>query len=332
MKIIKGESINEALNHWGIDSQFIKLSQSPQIVKYYFKLNDPQQITKALKLNKALNVWSGLNVECSQDGGFFCITTPTIDRPVISITNFKDIKPNNYQIILGIDENGQPQTKTIEELTHLLVAGTTGSGKSVCLNSIIMGLACYNKPEDLGLILIDPKRVEFKIFENLPHLIAPIITEQADAEKVLNELINKMESRYYTLEKHKLKKNNGEFKKIIIIIDELADLVLDNKNIKNLLIRLLQKARAAGIHFIIATQSPRASILSGLLLANIPSKMALTCASTRESVLILGHKGAEQLTGKGDAILKTPQSTEEKRIQIPLITNKQIEKLINGRK
>lgn len=330
MKIIEGNSINEALNEWGIDSKYIKFTLAPQIVKYYFKLNDPQQITKALKLNKILSVWSGQKMECSQDGEFFCIITPTIDRPAISITNFKDITPNNNQIILGIDENGQPQTKNMEELTHLLVAGTTGSGKSVCLNSIIMGLACYNKPEDLGIILIDPKKVEFSIFEKLPHLIAPIITEQADTEQVLNELIDKMENRYHTLEKHGRRKNDGEFKKIIVVIDELSDLIIDNKNIKDALIRLLQKARASGIHFIIATQSPRASILSGLLLANIPSRIALTCASTRESMLILGHKGAEQLTGKGDAIVKTPQSTKEVRIQIPLITENQIKKLINN--
>lgn len=139
-----------------------------------------------------------------------------------------------------------------------------------------------------------------------------------------------MGDRYFTLNKHGREKNNGEFKKIIVIIDELADLVLQNKQIKELLIKLLQKSRAAGIHFIVATQSPRASVLTGLVLANLPSRLALTCASARESALILGHKGAEKLTGNGDGIFKTPQSTKEKRIQAPYITKKQIKKLLNN--
>ena len=148
------------------------------------------------------------------------------------------------------------------------------------------------------------------------------------AFEVLAELVEEMEQRYYTLSKLNRTKNNGEFKKIVLVIDELTDLVMTNKEVKSLLIRILQKGRACGIHCIIGTQSPRATILDGVTLANLPSRLALTCASVRESCLILGHKGAEQLTGKGDAILKTPESTTETRLQAPYISDSDITKLI----
>lgn len=331
MQIITGECIAKQLNECGIDCIFNNFQISPQIISYYFKLKDPQKITKALKLGEVLTNWSGQKMECANKDGFFIVTTPTPERQTINITKFKHLKKaEHYSIILGVDETGTPQARTIDELTHLLIAGTTGSGKSVCLNSIIIGLCCYNKPQDLGVILIDPKQVEFNIYNKLPHLITPVITETEQASNILEQLHEEMERRYFILNSLGKEKNGGEFKKIIVVIDELADLILSNKNIKDLLIKLLQKARAAGIHFIVATQSPRATILNGLLLANLPSRLALTCASTRESLLILGHKGAEKLTGKGDAILKTPQSIEEIRLQIPLITKQQIKKLINN--
>lgn len=331
MKIIKGENIAEFLSNCGIPSAFINYNIAPQIITYNFKLKNPQQIKKALTLEKALTNWSGTPTQCTNANGFLKITTPTPERQTVNITQFKDIKTAPpFSVILGVDENGNNKTKTLDQLTHLLIAGTTGSGKSVCINSIIMGLACYNKPTELGLILIDPKKVEFNIYNNLPHLLTPVITEAEEAEKVFNALILKMEARYNVLQGIGKEKNEGEFKKIVVVIDELADLVLANKNIKDKLIKLLQKSRAAGIHFITATQSPRATILNGLLLANLPSRIALTCASARESILILGHKGAEKLTGKGDAIIKTPDSTQESRIQIPLITKQQIKKLINN--
>lgn len=331
MQIIKGKSIQKQINSCGIDCIFIDYTLSPQLIKYRFKLNNPQQINKALKLDKMLNIWSGTKTQCIIDKEFFCVIMPTSERQPISITKFKTLKDGDpFSIILGVDEQGTPKTKTIDELTHILVAGTTGSGKSVCLNSIIMGLCCYNKPKDLGIILIDPKQVEFTIYNNLPHLITPVIKETEQAEQILTQLINEMEYRYSILAQLGQEKNNGQFKKIIVVIDELADLVLPSNSIKNKLIRLLQKSRAAGIHFIVATQSPRATILNGLLLANLPTRIALTCASARESMLILGHKGAEQLTGKGDAIVKTPDSTTETRVQIPLITKQQIKKLINN--
>lgn len=331
MKIITGESIQNKLNELNIKADFIRFYIAPQIVKYYFKLKHPEDIKKALKIDIILENWSGQKIKCFNESGYFCITTPTPEREPVSVTEFKHLKnAPPYSAIIGVSEDGEKITKTLDELTHLLVAGTTGSGKSVCLNSIIMSLCCYNKPEDLGVILIDPKQVEFNIYKNLPHLIEPVITESEHAEAILTGLVYTMEQRYKKLQQLNKQKNDGEFKKIVVVIDELADLILSNKNIKDLLIKLLQKGRASGIHFIIATQSPRASILNGLILANLPSRLALTCASSRESLLILGHKGAEQLTGKGDAIIKTPNSINETRIQIPLITQKQIKKLINN--
>ena len=234
----------------------------------------------------------------------------------------KQAKP--LSILLGKDTNNNWQSSTPKEFTHLLIAGTTGSGKSVALNSLLASLICYNKPEDIGLVIIDLKKVEYLPFEGIPHLEFPIVTDYDEAVVTLNSLVELMETRY------SIQAETGKcnFKPILVLIDELSDLILNNRKCKQLLTRLLQKSRGANIHFIVATQSPRASVLDGATLANLPSRLALTCSNTRESVLILGHKGAERLTGKGDAILKLNGSLEETRLQVPYISKEELHKII----
>lgn len=332
MKIYTGESLAKQINYWGVGCEFIRHIMTPQTIVYKFNLTNPLDIKKARKLKEPLELLTNNQIEMTENDNesHFQLIFRRPERGFVNIGEFAktmtSCKP--FSIALGVDQNGEHITKTLDELTHILIAGTTGSGKSISINTAIMSLCCYNTTDKLGLILIDPKRVEFAKFENLPHLITPVIQEMADAFEVLTELVQEMESRYYTLSKLNRTKNNGEFKKIVLVIDELTDLVMTNKEVKSLLIRILQKGRACGIHCIIGTQSPRATILDGVTLANLPSRLALTCASVRESCLILGHKGAEQLTGKGDAILKTPESTTETRLQAPYISDSDITKLI----
>lgn len=335
MKIYTGESLAKQINYWGVGCEFIRHIITPQTIVYKFNLTNPLDIKKARKLKEPLELLTNNQIEMTENDNesHFQLIFRRSERGFVNIGEFAKTMSNckPFSVALGVDQNGEHITKTLDDLTHILIAGTTGSGKSVSINTAIMSLCCYNTPEKLGLILIDPKRVEFAKFENLPHLIVPVIQEMTQAFEVLTELVQEMEQRYYTLSKLNRTKNNGEFKKIVLVIDELTDLVMTHKEVKSLLVRILQKGRACGIHCIIGTQSPRATILDGVTLANLPSRLALTCASVRESCLILGHKGAEQLTGKGDAILKTPESTTETRLQAPYISDNDITKLIKSK-
>ena len=332
MKIYTGESLAKQLEYWGVGCEFIRHIMTPQTIVYKFNLNNPIDIKKARKLKEPLELLTNNPIEMAENDGesHFNLIFKRLERGFINIGEFAKTMANckPFSVALGVNQNGQHITKTLDELTHILVAGTTGSGKSISINTAIMSLCCYNTPDKLGIILIDPKKVEFAKFSTLPHLLTPVIEEMAEAFNILTALVEEMEQRYYTLAKYNKTHNNGEFKKIVLVIDELTDLVITNKEVKSLLVRILQKGRACGIHCIIGTQSPRAKILDGVTLANLPSRLALTCASIRESCLILGHKGAEQLQGKGDAILKTPEDTKETRLQAPYISNSDITKLI----
>ncbi len=332
MKIYTGESLAKQIEYWGVGCEFIRHIMTPQTIVYKFNLKNPLDIKAVKKLQEPLELLTKNNIQMTENDNesHLQLIFRRPEREFVGVGEFAKTmtKCKPFSVALGVDQNGEHITKTLDELTHLLVAGTTGSGKSISINTAIMSLCCYNTPDKLGLILIDPKRVEFAKFENLPHLIVPVIQEMTQAFEVLTELVQEMERRYYILSQLNRTKNDGEFKKIVLVIDELTDLVMTNKEVKSLLVRILQKGRACGIHCIIGTQSPRATILDGVTLANLPSRLALTCASVRESCLILGHKGAEQLQGKGDAILKTPESTNETRLQSPYISTSDINKLI----
>ena len=331
MKIITGESIAEQLNEWDIPCAFSCLTVAPQLIKYNFILQDFTKLQKAKRLAENLTAWSGQAATINTMAGGFSVELARTQRQFINLNEYADTleKADAFSLALGTNTNGEHITATLEDLTHLLIAGTTGGGKSAILNNIIISLTAYNTPDRLALFLIDAKRVEFSKFENLPHLTGGIISEPEDAKRVLTNLINIMEIRYKKLEQIKREKAGALFKKIVVIIDELTDLMQQDAGIKPLLTRLLQKSRAAGIHFILATQSPRANILDGVTLANLPSRLALKCASVRESMIILGHGGAEKLNGKGDAIFKPQNTTNETRIQAPFITAEQIKNIIN---
>ena len=331
MQIITGESMAEQLNAWNIPCAFSCLTIAPQLIKYNFILKDFTKLQKAKRLAENLTAWSGQAATINTTAGGFAVELARTKRQFISLNEYADTleKAEPFSLALGTNTNGEHITATLEDLTHLLIAGTTGGGKSVILNNIIISLTAYNTPDRLALFLIDAKKVEFKKFEKLPHLRGGIISEPEQAKQIFLNLIDIMQTRYKKLEQIKREKAGALFKKIVVIVDELTDLIQQDASIKPLLARLLQKSRAAGIHFILATQSPRANILDGVTLANLPSRLALKCASVRESVLILGHGGAEKLNGKGDAIFKPQNTTNETRIQAPHITAEQIKNIIN---
>ena len=212
---------------------------------------------------------------------------------------------------LGIDDDGTPVYIDIARMPHMLIAGATGSGKSVALDAILCSLLFCASPSQVQFVLIDPKRVELGAYAGLPHLAKPIITSTPEAIQTLQQLEYAMDNRYKALERGK-----PIGPRMVIVIDELADLMLTSrKAAEHSIVRIAQLGRAAGIHLILATQKPLVSVVTGLIQANTPCKLALQTASTGDSVRILGHKGAEKLLGRGDALLKLPDRVQEIRLQ-----------------
>jgi S-DNA-T family DNA segregation ATPase FtsK/SpoIIIE len=251
-------------------------------------------------------------------------------------------------IVLGKDISGKTIIADLQSMPHLLIAGTTGSGKSVCLNSILCSLLYQMRPEELRLILVDPKHVEMNAYSEIPHLLAPVVTEAKKAAMALNWAVDEMEKRYKILKEAGCKDIKGYNEKIdennendialkhrlhyiVIIIDELADLMLiARKEIENAVTRLAAKARAAGIHLIFATQSPRADIITGIIKANFQPRIAFTVATKMESRIVLDGPGAEKLLGQGDMLFYQPGFVDAGaavRLQGAFVSDKEVEKV-----
>ena len=254
--------------------------------------------------------------------------------------NFEDVWHTNiyndgpaYPAVLGVDSTGYPLIVDLVDAPHVLVAGTTGSGKSVLLNTIVCGLLVKLTPVRLRLVMIDPKRVELSQYKGIPHMERPPIKIASEAVEVLEKLVAVMERRYQAMERRGLKNVKGlelEFPRIVVVVDEFADLMLTaKKKIETPIVRLAQLGRAAGIHLIIATQSPRKDVLTGLIKANVPTRIALTTADQRESLVILDHGGAEKLRGRGQGILKMPARGDESEFRAAWLPDEDIDAICN---
>ena len=243
---------------------------------------------------------------------------------------------------LGADVSGKPVVFDIEKMPHLLVAGTTGSGKSVCINSIIMSILYHAKPEEVKLLLIDPKKVEFKVYKDIPHLCCRIISDPKKAAGALNSAVNEMEKRFELIEEvgvrnitgyNEATKNDPDkpyMPRMVIIIDEFADLMMTAKDeVETAVVRIAQKARAAGIHLIIGTQRPSVDVITGLIKANVPSRIAFTVMSQVDSRTILDGAGAEKLCGRGDMLYAPVGSAKPQRVQGTFVSDDEVETVVN---
>ena len=254
-------------------------------------------------------------------------------RDVLESRDFVYGSPTAFALGKGID--GEIVTADLEALPHVLIAGTTGSGKSVCLNAVIVSLLYKSAPEDLRLLLIDPKMVELSAYNGIPHLSQPVVTSPAQAVAALEQAVTGMETRYKAFKERGSKeladynrKAKTPFPRIVIVIDELSDLMMTSgKDIEDSIVRLAQMGRAAGIHLVIATQRPSANVITGMMKANIPSRIALAVTSALESRIILDANGAEKLTGHGD-MLYAPVGGEQKRVQGCYVSPEEIEKVV----
>ena len=239
-------------------------------------------------------------------------------------------------IALGKSISGIPITGDLASMPHLLIAGTTGSGKSVCINTIILSLLYKHSPDKCKFILMDPKMLELSTYEGIPHLLCPVITEPKKAASVLGWVVKEMENRYRLMTKEGVRNIDGYNSKhtlsmpyIVVIVDEMSDLMLvAGKEIENYIQKLSQMARAAGIHIIMATQRPSVDVITGTIKANFPTRISFQVTSKIDSRTILGEQGAEQLLGKGDMLYMT-SANRIVRIHGPFVSEKEIEKVNN---
>ena len=260
-------------------------------------------------------------------------------RELIESREFASSK-NKLTACLGAGIANEPLIFDIAKMPHLLIAGTTGSGKSVCINCIVMSLLYKARPDEVKLVMIDPKKVEFSIYKNIPHLMAPVVTTPKDAAGALQACVEEMEHRFELFEQVGVRDLKGYTTKtaddpdmpklpyIVIIIDELADLMMTARDeVETAICRIAQKARAAGMHLIIGTQRPSADVVTGLIKSNVPSRIAFAVKSQVDSRVILDHIGAEALTGRGDMLFVPIGSMRDTRVQGAFVDDKEVEKI-----
>ncbi len=256
-------------------------------------------------------------------------------REILESDIFKKAK-SPLTLALGKDIVGAPFVTDLAKLPHLLIAGTTGSGKSVGINAMILSLLYRNSPDELKFVMIDPKMLEFSIYNDIPHLLTPVITEPKKAITALNAMVKEMERRYKLMAKMKVKNIENYNKKadeklpyIVIIIDELADLMMTSgKDVEYSIARLAQMARASGIHLIVATQRPSVDVVTGLIKANLPSRISFKVGQKIDSKVILDQFGAESLLGRGDMLFTPPGITGLIRLHAPFASEDEIEKIV----
>lgn len=333
----------EVLNLFGIDGEVTKITQGPMIKQIAFLPKPGTKIkTVAASLSdiaRELGV-NSLRIEPIPDSKEIGFEIPadikqTVDFvPLLSSAEFENAE-GALPLLLGVDIIGRPVFSDLAKMPHLLVAGTTGSGKSVGLNTFILSLIKRRTPKDLQFVLIDPKRIEFSLYNSQKYMLFPVVTDNVQAADALNYLVSEMENRYALFE-DSLSKNIADYNAraghlpyIVCVIDEFSDLILSNKKVEKSILLLAQKARAAGIHIILATQRPSVDIVTGALKANFPTRLSYKVASQVDSRTILDTPGAEDLIGRGDALFLSGDGTL-KRIHGAYVSDSATDKLLSS--
>jgi S-DNA-T family DNA segregation ATPase FtsK/SpoIIIE len=352
-----GKKIEEIIGYYGIESKVIARERGPIITRYELTIPHGVKLSKITTLADELRLHlavKNIRIVAPIPGkSSIGIEVPNIHREDVFLSeilkeSLLHNKAKDLSISIGKDISGKIVTIDLAKLPHLLVAGTTGSGKSVSLNSMITSLICTRSPEEVRFIMIDPKMVEMTLYEDIPHLLMPVITDPKKATKALAWAINEMESRYQMVSKLKSRdfksyndkvddfahaKGYQKFPYIVIFIDELADLMMvSGKEIEEQITRISQKSRAVGIHLVMATQRPSVDVITGLIKANCPARAAFQVAQKTDSRTILDTNGAESLLGKGDFLYRSPVTSDLLRIQAPFIEEKEIEAIVEEAK
>ncbi len=345
------EDLRRALVGFEIKSKVVDWMIGPMATTFHIELSIGERAKNIENRLTDIERAMGLDEDCIRLAGNVAgkkntigIEIPNKQRRICVIKEAlsDDSFVNNNQslpIALGVGIDGDKICEDLTEFPHLMVAGSTGSGKSVALNGIIFSLLFKKTPAELQLVLIDPKAVEFSPYKEIPHLLTDVVTEMEDSVDVLQKLCEVMDERYELLEKnsvrnideyHELVGNTESMPFIVIIIDELADLMMtQGKQVEDLVGRLSQKARAAGMHLVLATQRPTSDVIKGLIKTNVPARLAFRVANNVDSRVIIQEKGAETLMGLGDCLFQTPRKSGLTRIQSPLVTGEEVRNVVD---
>ncbi len=343
------DKLVETLKSFGVSTTYLGASRGPSVTRYELQPAPGVKISKISNLadDVALNLAaSGVRIAPVPDKSAVGIEIPNkvketvFFRELVDTAEFKKTFNKKLETVLGKDISGNTVTCNVSKMPHLLIAGTTGSGKSVCVNSIIMSILMKSTPDDVRLIMVDPKQVEFMMYNGIPHLLIPVVTDPKKAAGALAWAVTEMEKRYTLFSENNVRnidgyndiaKNDDEMQRmphVVIFIDELADLMMASpKDVENSIVRLAQKARAAGMHLVIATQKPTVQVVTGLIKGNIPSRIALLVASQIDSRVILDEGGAEKLLGNGDMLYMPVGSPKPIRLQGCYVSDDEVERV-----
>lgn len=338
--------LEKTLDSFGIQAKVMQVSCGPAITRFEIQPSPGVKVSRIVSLadDIALSLAApDVRIEAPIPGkAAVGIEVPNkrvssvLLRDVIETQEFRT--SSKLTIALGKDIGGNPVTADLAEMPHLLIAGATGSGKSVCINTIISSILFKAFPHEVKFLLIDPKVVELNVYNDIPHLLTPVVTDAKKAAFALNWIVSEMEKRYQTFAKEGVRdisrynelNTTAPFSKILVIIDELADLMMVSpKEVEDSICRLAQMARAAGIHLVVATQRPSVDVITGLIKANIPSRISFAVSSQVDSRTILDMSGAEKLLGKGDMLFFPVGASKPIRIQGAYISEEEVEKLVD---
>jgi S-DNA-T family DNA segregation ATPase FtsK/SpoIIIE len=342
----QSRQLEETLGNFGVQAKVIDIHYGPVITRYDLQPAPGVKVSKIVNLTDDLALAlaaKGLRLEAPIPGkAAIGIEVPNHETQIVTFRDMLDSKvfwsSSKITIALGVDIAGEVVAADLKKMPHLLVAGATGSGKSVCINTIIMSILYKAFPSEVRLIMIDPKMVELSMYNGIPHLMAPVVTEAKKAAGALKLVVDEMERRYRLfaearvrdLEKYNaLMCEDQVLPVIIVIIDELADLMMIAPvEVEDSICRLAQMARATGIHLVVATQRPSVDVITGLIKANIPSRIAFAVSSQIDSRTILDSPGAERLLGQGDMLFSPVGAMKPRRVQGAYVTEKEIEAVI----
>ena len=364
-QIVRDQAVEleSALQQYKIEGEVVGIDSGPVITMFEVRLAPGTKVSRLSAVDsdlaralKAQNIRIVPNMAGKDTVG---IEVPNIKKERVRL---KELMTAHHDLVsqmklpmfLGKDASGSPLIQDLNAMPHMLIAGTTGSGKSVCMNSIIMSFLFTKKPDELKLVLVDPKMVEMSMFKNIPHLMCPVVTEMGKAAAILEWAVTKMDERYELLAEAQVRDiasynelGEAELKErmdpageedwaripkklpyMVFVIDELADLMMTNKEVEASIVRIAQKARAVGIHLILATQRPQANVVTGLIKSNMPCRVAFKVASGMDSRIVLDQKGGELLLGHGDMLFLSPRSSKLTRAQGTLVDDAEIRKTV----
>ena len=354
----KAQKLVQVLKDFTIEGNVVAANVGPTVTQYEIETKSGTKVSRILSLNREIALALAardVRIQAPIPGkSTIGIEIPNKVTSMVTVREILENIPKNLEeskllVTLGKNIMGIPQYCEINKTPHLLVAGATGSGKSVCINSIIISLLMRTRPDELKLVLVDPKKVELSMYNGVPHLLAPVVTDPKKANIALKKIVVEMEKRYdmfsdtgtkniagyneYVEQENKKRSEDNKLNKlpfIVVIIDELADLMLvAAKEVEDSIMRITQMARAAGIHLIVATQRPSTDVITGVVKANIPSRVSFSVSSSIDSRTILDASGAEKLLGKGDMLFLPQGENSPIRIQGTFISDEEIKAVVN---